>query len=440
MPDYFKGVNFILYIFDGVDFLPIACMRSNTSSQSNEQIDVTSKCSMPFRTSINGGLQTVSFSGSGVMNDGADIAVLIAAANFNLITRFKMESEYGDTYEGNFTPTSFERSGEHADAEMFDLTLESAGPIVYTTGTVMPPDVTNWYEQVVNPSVGASTTYKAITSGDGVIMMVAEDFSNDVYATVTTDGVNFVERGLVSQAAPQDRVYTPSIAYGNGTFVVIDTIDEFNRYSTDNGVTWLDGTLTHACEGMAFGNGVFVAGSRSTSLVYVSADGITWTQYNLPAIPGNNHNSANCTYCDGAFVIMCLTHCFKSTDNGQTWTAYEYAASLSFSGNIHAQNAFGDGKLVATTGLPYQTVVSLDKGETWTANAVSIGLMDAYQYGDGVFVGIRDTANEIYTSTDAENWTNHLLASGGNKLAYMSGIFVGCSATGATHAVSNISP
>ena len=135
MPNYFAGVGFIVNVetapASGI-YVAIACVRSNTGSISNEQIDVTSKCSMPYRTAINGGLRQMSLSGSGVMNDGADIALLIAAANSNTILNYELESEYGDTYVGPFTLTSFERSGEHAAEETFDFTLESAGEVVYT--------------------------------------------------------------------------------------------------------------------------------------------------------------------------------------------------------------------------------------------------------------------------------------------------------------------
>ena len=113
-------------------FADIACVRSNTGSISNEAIDVTSKCTMPWRTSIDGGLQQMSLSGSGVMNDGADITLLIAAANNNTIINYQLESEFGDVYEGPFSLTSFERGGEHSAEETFDFSLESAGVIVYT--------------------------------------------------------------------------------------------------------------------------------------------------------------------------------------------------------------------------------------------------------------------------------------------------------------------
>ena len=174
MPNYFKGTDFILSIHDGVSFVEIACMRSTTSSISNETIDVTSKCNMPFRHSINGGLRAMSFSGSGVMNDGADMAPLLIAANLNLITRFRLNSGRGDFYDGDFSITSLERTGEHADAEMFDLTLESAGFTYYIAAVsqlIQPEEI--------DAQAGEGVGRQVSISGDGSIITGSSEAWDD---------------------------------------------------------------------------------------------------------------------------------------------------------------------------------------------------------------------------------------------------------------------
>lgn len=133
MPNYFTGVGFIVKVESAPasgTYIDIACVRSNTGSIANEQIDVTTKCTMPWRTAINGGLQQMTLSGSGVFNDGTDMPILKNAADANTILNYQLESESGDTYTGPFTLTSFERTGEHNAEETFDFTLESAGVIV----------------------------------------------------------------------------------------------------------------------------------------------------------------------------------------------------------------------------------------------------------------------------------------------------------------------
>ncbi len=134
MPNYFKGVDFLIQIETAVPgvYEDIACVRATGGSLANEQIDVTTKCTMPWRTAIDGGLQSMSLSGDGVYNDGSDIDLLEAAVDGNLITNFKLVSGRGDEYAAAFTPTAYERTGDSADAELFTFSLESAGAVVHT--------------------------------------------------------------------------------------------------------------------------------------------------------------------------------------------------------------------------------------------------------------------------------------------------------------------
>ena len=135
MPTYFKGVDFLLSIEDSGNpgtFLDIACVRATSGSLANEIIDVTSKCTMPYRTSIEGGLQSMTMAGDGVYNDGADIDELELAADGNLLVNAKLTSGRGDEYACTVAIPTYERTGDHTDAEMFSFTLESAGVVVHT--------------------------------------------------------------------------------------------------------------------------------------------------------------------------------------------------------------------------------------------------------------------------------------------------------------------
>lgn len=134
MPAYFKGVGFLIQIESVVPavYIDIACARATSGALANEVIDVTSKCNMPWRTSIEGGLQQMTLSVDGVYNDGLDIVQLEAAADGNLIINMKLISDDGDEYAGAFSVPSYERNGDHTDAELFSATFESAGAIVHT--------------------------------------------------------------------------------------------------------------------------------------------------------------------------------------------------------------------------------------------------------------------------------------------------------------------
>ena len=134
-PNYFKGVGFLVQVEDSANpgtYISIACSRGTGGSLANEGIDVTSKCNMPWRTMIDGGLQSMTLSVDGVYNDGTDIDEVEANADANTIANYKLISERGDEYAGPDQLATYERTGDHTDAEMFSTTLESAGVIIHT--------------------------------------------------------------------------------------------------------------------------------------------------------------------------------------------------------------------------------------------------------------------------------------------------------------------
>jgi len=131
----FVGVDFVIQLEDQAipaTYNTIACQRSTSGSINNEVIDVTSKCNMPWRTSISGGIQSMSLSCSGVFTDGAAIADAMDVYMNNTIANLRLISGYGDIFQGPYSLTSLERSGEYNDAEMYSMSMESAGVIVYT--------------------------------------------------------------------------------------------------------------------------------------------------------------------------------------------------------------------------------------------------------------------------------------------------------------------
>ncbi len=135
MPNYFKGVDFLVQIEDVAvpgTYLDIACTRATSGSFGNEGIDVTTKCTMPWRTMIEGGLQSMTLAADGVYNDGVDIDEIEDAVDGNLIVNMKLISGRGDEYAGAYQIPSYERNGDHTDAELFSATFESAGAIVHT--------------------------------------------------------------------------------------------------------------------------------------------------------------------------------------------------------------------------------------------------------------------------------------------------------------------
>ncbi len=117
-------------------FVAVAGLRSNSISINKEQVDVTDKASMAAKNKarqlINCGVTTVSLSGSGVAEDEAAFTYLNQVSLDGTIENYRITSELGDSYEGAFQVSNFERSADHNDSEQFSASWESADEITYT--------------------------------------------------------------------------------------------------------------------------------------------------------------------------------------------------------------------------------------------------------------------------------------------------------------------
>ena len=91
------------------------------------------------------------------------------------------------------------------------------------------------------------------------------------------------------------------VAYGNGTFVAVDGSGQVMS-STNNGVTWTSqtGTGTYLWTSIAYGNGVFVAVAGGGQIM-TSVNGIVWTAQ-TSALPTASHYTI--TYGNGLFVTF----------------------------------------------------------------------------------------------------------------------------------------
>lgn len=114
-------------------YTTVGGLRSTSISFGDEAVDVTTVDSANHRELLaNGGIQTVSISGSGVFTDAASETTLQAAfgaasfSNYNVIV-----PDFG-TYEGKFMVASLEYSGEYNGEVTYSVTLESSGAISFT--------------------------------------------------------------------------------------------------------------------------------------------------------------------------------------------------------------------------------------------------------------------------------------------------------------------
>ena len=116
-------------------FALIAGLRTTSVTLNNDAVDVTTVASEGFRELLpDGGLKSLSVAGDGIVAAGASDRALYLQAVEAGCARYRLEFGNGDRFEGPFLITRFQRSGAQNDAELFSMTLESAGLLHFTAG------------------------------------------------------------------------------------------------------------------------------------------------------------------------------------------------------------------------------------------------------------------------------------------------------------------
>jgi hypothetical protein len=168
---------------------------------------------------------------------------------------------------------------------------------------------------------------------------------------------------------------TPSVAFGQGKFVVIfsGSLDVFE--SNNGGVTWA---------------------RRSGALPATGFNKLTYGAGRFVAVRSGTTDSAYCDIIDTS-----------------VWTGTTLPTTSDWVGLAHGNNRF-----LTVSSSDNKAAYSLDRGETWiTADLPDyLGGVNAYtdvQYGQGVFMATANNANpfnEVYTSENGVDWTTRTTA------------------------------
>jgi TP901-1 family phage major tail protein len=109
-------------------------LRSTSISLNDEAVDVTTMDSSNQRELLaNGGIQTVSISGSGVFTDAASETTLRGKFGASSFSNFQIIVPDFGTYTGAFMVASLEYAGEFNGEVTYSVTLESSGAITFAT-------------------------------------------------------------------------------------------------------------------------------------------------------------------------------------------------------------------------------------------------------------------------------------------------------------------
>ena len=133
-----KGALFLLKVGDGggpETFTTVGGLKTASFNINTASVDVTNMSSNGMRELLAGaGIQTMSLSGNGVFTDSAAEETVRANAAANSIDNYQLVAANGDTWQGAFLITSYQRSGNFDGAETFTISLESSGAITFTAG------------------------------------------------------------------------------------------------------------------------------------------------------------------------------------------------------------------------------------------------------------------------------------------------------------------
>lgn len=114
------------YPADSGTFIELSGEQSSSIVFGNEQVDTTSKDSMPFRQLKNCGLRTLNMTASGIVTDDTMQSYINQLAVNGSIVRWRAAFGSGYRYIGLMQISALERTGDHNNAEGYSISLASS--------------------------------------------------------------------------------------------------------------------------------------------------------------------------------------------------------------------------------------------------------------------------------------------------------------------------
>lgn len=130
-----KGKDLLIRVAEGAGFIAVAGLRARQIAFNAETVDVTNADSAGrWRELLAGaGVRRAAISGSGVFRDEASDERLRRMFFDGSIDIMQVVVPAFGTLEGSFQITSLEYRGDHAGEVVFDMALESAGPLTFAS-------------------------------------------------------------------------------------------------------------------------------------------------------------------------------------------------------------------------------------------------------------------------------------------------------------------
>lgn len=131
-----KGRNFLLKISDGTSpttFVAVTGLRATAIALNGGAVDISNKGSGGWREMLPGaGVKSITISADGVFDSAsAQFRALQNALLNDALVQAQIISGAGDSFVGTWSVSSLSRTGNHDAAEMYSITLDSSGLMVY---------------------------------------------------------------------------------------------------------------------------------------------------------------------------------------------------------------------------------------------------------------------------------------------------------------------
>jgi len=129
-----KGKDLLVKIADGSGYTTVAGLRTRRLAFNAESVDITHAESVNrWRELLDGaGVKRASVSGRGLFKDAASDALMRQAFFNGSVVGYQIVIPTFGTVQGPFQIAGLEFAGEHNGEVTFDMSLESAGELIFT--------------------------------------------------------------------------------------------------------------------------------------------------------------------------------------------------------------------------------------------------------------------------------------------------------------------
>lgn len=305
------------------------------------------------------------------------------------------------------------------------------------TGAALIMTSTDGIAWSTNETVASSINAQLVDVAYGAGTWVVTGFGGTRILS-STDGASWTQR-----AVPGSNT-VGKVAFGGGRFVAV--ANNHTVYTSADGIAWTNVAAAPAnamLSAVAYGAGKFAVVGRDNNFngaAYTSADGTTWSPANAIAGAGGGVGFIAVGGHAGGFVAAGGTLVYSSAD-GVSWTARTSAlpsaprqlatTSEGVSGAAFAGNQF------FVTGS-YGSITTSPDGVAWIRRSTgTVAELGAVLHDGNRFV-VSGSGGTILTSPDGSAWTQVTTGSTGdfNKLAFGAGRYVAVGFTGVHHSAS----